>query len=454
MNLLLLLLVSLFARGVPLDVDALTRGPGVRIASLSTATHACAYWGPNEDHPATCVHRWKPKSGAGEEVAIVSTLATWAPGEPFVKPIAGGYGAPRSMLVARRVDGAWQVATGPPPDFTRLGVATVYGNWRDAGEVGGAGVELHPNPNATLAMVDCTAARMPVAAFHSRTGEILTRRELGDWFEYRLDRGDAQRNPFFLREPVLDPVAWQVQPHDQYHLSRAFMDALGIWRATGDPACRALILVYAEDARIAWTLGGKDPDAGSSYEPFSLRRRLLAAEANPGRGGDIVRGVAWTLRLFAAAVEVGAPNRAEFEAEIKAMLRYVRLVQMPSGAFYDARYGYGLDQDEPVDVWGLDVRKGWCPSWQVPFLVRAVWEAQKVVPGTTRLARAIVLDAKKLWRGPRVPGEDGSPPGLPRYLVVSVDGIPVFEVTEGVGPARGYYDDDAFTVFAEAAAGR
>lgn len=451
---------STISEAPTLDVDALVRGEaGVRVPGLATPEYACEFYAPTAAHPALSVHVWRPRAaGTGAPVAIVSTDACWAPGEPFVKPHAGGLGAPRSMVVARMKRGAWRVAAPVGPSFERVGpVATVYGNWKDPGEVSGWEIYLHPPDGESFDLVDCTAARMPVAAWNTRTGLPLTRAELGDWFEYRLDRGDGGifQLPHFQREPVLDPKAWSVKAHDSYHLARAYMRALGLWRAHQDPVARALILMYAEDARIAWTLGGKDPDQGSSWEPFSLRRRTLAAEKNPGRGGDIVRGVAWSLRLGVAALEVGAPNRAEWEAWVAAMLRYVRLVQMPSGAFYSASYGFGQDQDEPWLVFGLDRRKGECPSWQVPFLVRAVWEAQAEMPRVRELARAIVLDAEKLWgpRTPRVAGEDNAPAGLPRYLVTSVDGIPVAQITEGVGPARPYYDADAFAVFAAARAG-
>ena len=298
------------------------------------------------------------------------------------------------------------------------------------------------------------SSKRPKPAVCSRTGEILTRENaLGWWWEYRLDRGDGAifRYPHFLREPAFDPDAWAVKAFDHYHGARAFMDWLGDYRATRSPISRTLILVTAEDARVAYTLGDV-PQWSDQWTPFSLKRDLESARANPGKGGRIQRGTAWTLRLFVAALEVGPPNRAEFEAVVESLLVYIRTTQLPSGAFYDARFGAGLDQDEPWLVLGLDKRKGEQPSWQSPFLIRACWEAQKQVPRLRPLAREIVLNAERLWgpKTPRVRGEDSAPDGLPRYLVTSVNGEPVLEITEGVGPARPYYDADAFAVFAEA----
>ena len=436
---------------------------GIRVPAFSDENWACAFYPPTSAYPALSVHVWKAKrAGVGEDRAIISTNACWTPpASDFVKPTPDGLGEPRSMVVARKHAGVWTIASPRGPPFTKVGYATLYGNAWDAGEVSGWEIFLHPpDDGADLeALVDCIAARMPVAAWDTRTGLPLTRAELGTWFEYRLDRGDGdiQNLPHFLRKPVLDARAWAVRAHDQYHGARAFMRPLGKYRADHDPIARALISLYAADAMNAYTLGDV-PKWSEQWTPFSLRRDIDAALANPGKGGRIVRGEAWTLRLLVAALEVGAPNRAELEAHVAALLRYIRAVQMPSGAFYDARFGAGLDQDEPWlnPLLLLAKNKGECPSWQVPFLVRAVWEAQKQLPSQRELCIAIVLDAEKLWgpRTPRVDGEDGAPAGLPRYLVTSIDGTPVAEITEGVGPARPYYDSDAFECFAEARAAR
>lgn len=435
----------------------------VRVAGLSTREWKCSFYRPSPQNPALSVHLFKPvRSELGAPVAIVSSNACWTPGDPFLVPQPGGLGQPRSMVVLRQVRGVWSIAAPRGPPFTKLGFATLYGNPWDAGEVGGGGIVLHPPTNPSLDVVDCIAARMPVAAFDRKTGEILTRENgLGSWFEHKLDRGDDSdavrqgrtpifRYPHFLRDPVFDPDAWAVKPHDSYHLSRAFMDALGAWREKRDPISRAYILVCAEEARVAWTLA--DLPVDPNWGKFSLKNSLAAARAAPGHGGYIVRGVAWPLRLFAAAIEVGAPNRAEFEAVIEGILEYWRAVQLPSGALYSAPFGYGLDQDQPWNTYGLAKNKSESTSWQNPFAIRAIWECQRQVPRLRPIAREIVLKCEKLWgpKTPRVPGEDNSPPGLPLYLVVAVDGVPVAEVTEGVGLARGYYDADAFAVFAEA----
>lgn len=418
-----------------------------RLAAASTAKHACAWDGG--------AYTWKPKSGTGPTLKLV-TNGSWMPGADFTRARFTDL-PPRGMYVER--DGV--ISKGVGDKYHPIGHVGVVGHGDDItnpGVQGGYMIDLAPPAEPSYAVMDCTIARSPVALPHTATGALLTRENaLGSWFEYRLDRTpehtsgtSIQTLPHFLTQPMGDPMAWSVRAHDQYHAYRAYQHALGLWRRDQDPIARWFILTLAEDARIAWTMNGKPQDAGSSWVPFSLRSLLAAAEANPGKGGTIVRGWAEILQLFAAALEVGAPNRTDFELTIGGMMRYAQLVQMPSGALYSAVYGYGMDQDEPVLVFNLPTNKQWTTSWQHTFACAAIDQAMIQFPSTQRKGKIILTGLKKLWgpATPRVPGEDGQAEGLPRYLVTAIDGMPVPMITDGVGPARSMYDQVAFDVFA------
>ena len=440
-----------------------------RLAAASTAKHACAWDGIS--------HTWKPKDGNGPTIRLVNN-GTWMPGADFTAP-RSKFLPPRGLYVER--NGSTYSGHGEKfhdicmfdrlEDFTDLDPRTPnelsvvgYGyDLTNPGEQGGHDIDLHPPAELSYTIMDCTIARCPVALYHTATGAILTRENaLSNWFEYSLSRkpgnnapgtNDIQVIPHFLRKPVGDPFAWSVVPHDEYHLCRAFMHALGLWRRDQDPVARWFINTLAEDARVCWTTM-KLADylrAGA----FSLESALAAAKAAPHKGGRIVRGVAWVLRLGVANLEVGTSNAAEWKAWVAAMVTYCELVQLPCGAFHSAPISHEADQGEPWYEFGLADNKQECPSWQVPFLIVALWEAQKQIPRLRPRVVEILRKAKKLWSvaTPRVPGEDGSGPGLPRYLVTAIDGMPVPLVTEGVGPARAYYDSYASTCFEEAGLG-
>ena len=320
------------------------------------------------------------------------------------------------------------------------------------GDVGGAFIELHPpatgcTPGCVYTWMD----RSPVAAYHRGTGKPLTRRDIGISPEYRLQRGSdsIERLPMFLRgaEPA-DLQSWEAP--DEAHLVRTYMRALGLWRATKSPVARWHILMVAADAMLSYQMAIIPQTSG--WVPFSLGQQVRDAIANPHKGGRIVRGIAWVLRVLVAALEVGAPNREEIEITIGAILTYWQAVQLENGALYSASFGYGMDQDAPVYVWGLDPTYNWTTSWQTPFAVRALWETQHQIPRERRRVIGIMAGLKKQWDPEvmRVPGEDGSAPGLPLYLVTGENGVPLPKITWGVGAARGYADADSFSCFSEA----
>jgi hypothetical protein len=348
----------------------------------------------------------------------------------------------------------------------RDGVQWTEGFWthldpHNPGDVGGPFVELHPVPRVDAATVDTWIDRTPTAAYHRGTGMPLQRRDLGSWFEYRLDRGPnpIQRLPQFVR-PQEPADLCSGEAADEYHLVRAFMRALGRWRQQRCPLARWAIIGLAEDARLAYTMQGKPQDAGSSWVPFSVTSMLAGANANPEHGGRIVRGIAWVLRLLDAALEVGTPYAAETQATIAALLTYWETVVTPGGALYNApRFNANgdetwADNGEAWHLYDMASNKSECPSWQVPFGVRALWEAQHQMPRLRPRVVALLARIKRLWDTcAKVPDMYGGAPGLPLYLVTAVDGVPVRRITEGVGQARSMYDADAFACFREAGLG-
>lgn len=395
------------------------------------------------------VHRWQRD---GHETVYNVSNGAWGPGDHDVVTLESPFAEtprhfiPRAQWCSRPAREDAKLASGWAPRMVPT----------DPGEQGGGGIEIHPRANPTTARADSWADRTPTAAYHRGTGLPLKRRDVGNWFEYRMDRlpshsePEIQRLPMFDRNEPLWPTHFWEAP-DEYHLCRAYMEDLGLWRLQRDPVARWRILSLAEDMRLSYTLEGKQQDVGSSWVPFSLRTMLQKAEASPGKGGKIVRGVAWSMRLGVAALEVGPPNPEEWRTWLAAMIRYCGLVQLPCGGFYSATYGYGMDQDEPWLLYDLDETKQECPVWQVSFLVRALWEAQKQLPGKKRQVVGILTNAKKIWdTAPYVADEYGGAPGPNRYCVTAVNGALVPTITEGVAPARTENQADTMACFAEA----
>lgn len=333
---------------------------------------------------------------------------------------------------------------------------TSYLDPHNPGDVSGAFVTLHPTA-AMPGVSDSWLDRTPLAAFDTRSGLPLTRRELGTGWEYRLDRGrDRIQNlpdPRWERDTNTSVSGWEAC--DEYHLERPYMTWLAEWRETRNPLARWAIVALAADALLAYQPAVIP--ATSAWQPFSLGRMLIDAQRTPHRGGRIVRGVAWVLRLLAAAVEVGTHQLDETRTAISGLVRYAKLVQLPSGAFYDAPWADAngvptwADNGEAWLLYGMDTRLGECPSWQIPFLVRALWEAQVAVPELRREVTSIVRGAMRVWETcPRVVDRWGGAPGLPYYLATSFDRMPVESVTAGVGESNSMYDADAFAVFVRA----
>ncbi|UOF80083.1 hypothetical protein [Caudoviricetes sp.] len=320
------------------------------------------------------------------------------------------------------------------------------------GDVGGAFIDDDVNPKLEICrpeVIDSWIDRSPLWAVHRGTGEPLTRRDLGV-FEYRLDRGagDTQRLPQFNRavgSPFPHLNSWEAP--DEYHLLRTFSRAARAGLA-GDRLSRAHAIMTAEDVMLAYQM--QEVPQTSDWIPLSLARLKRDARAAPGRGCRIQRGLAWSLLSVVRALQLcrGLPQAERYRTWIASMVTYVEAAQLVNGAFCSFSHGYGMDQDEPWDMYGMDVNESEAPSWQMPFLIFALHEASREVPEVTRRVVGILTKCAKIWRVvSKVPDMYGGAPGLPLYLSVARFGAPHQKIVTGVGPARSMYDVHAFRAF-------
>lgn len=371
--------------------------------------------------------------GAGR--IVVRSNAAWAPGMPTVKH--GAYLPARFLTVERT-------------RARRLmpHALTGWGNNLDGGEQGGHGIVLMPTAG-TLAELDGTMERMPIAAFHAVTGEPLTRADLGFQDEYLLsaatpsDGSPLQFRAFASSLAQTHPQArWQ--RIDAAHLIRAYSAAM-VLAGQGDPVARFWLICCAHDVIRSYAVKRTRSDG----QGWSLAAQEENVAARPGTGGlGIVRWNAWSLRCVVEAYRV-APSRM-FADWIRRYVSVWQKGQAVTGPLERHDYASGLDQQEPVRIFGLDPRYEWCTSWQHPFAVRAVREAMRYVP-ECEADGLNILRRIKPWLSdvPFVQGEDSSAPWLPRYLVIAKDGVLLDKVTWGVGPARGYYGADMVQCFQE-----
>lgn len=383
---------------------------------------------------------WNARRGThtftGPSTIVVHSNAAWKSGMP---PVRHGEHLPaRFMQVDRTLLRRLRGAIGWPPPMKG------WGNVTDGGEQGGQGVELYPAwRDDRLRELDGTIERHAIGACHADTGAPITREDLGSG-EYVLHAATMNDGvPFqlwpFVGQDWAHPLAhWQ--RIDGAHLIRAYAAAVAAWNAKRDPVARMWLILVAHEVVRSYAFertGG-----------WSLASMEDNVHATPHTGGlGITRWNAWCLRAVVEA-QKAAPCRL-FSSWIQRYVDVLYLGQAENGALERHKYGEGLDQEEPVRLFGLDPRFEWCTSWQTPFLVAAVREAMRAVPMVYGHGRTILERARLLWDVPYVAGEDGSQPGLPRYLVIAESGRLLERVTWGVGPARPYYDGDAFRCFAE-----
>jgi hypothetical protein len=403
----------------------------------------------------TC--EWNARKGAhtfkrGGQTIVVRSNAI--PGAKHTAALPLRYARVDRTLLRRLA--AWALL---PPRLRAHGDPTVqpgdlvgFGNVTDGGEQGGQGIELLPTwTPETRAAMDGTIERHPCFAFNATSGAPLTRAEIGFAEQYTLDAATPNTGRPSQFAPFVAPYSGKYerwQRIDGAHLVRAFEYAVAQFAHDRDPISRFDLVNVGHDVMRSYTT--------SETNGWSLAAMERNVFASPHTGGlGITRWNAWCLRAVVEA-QRAAPSRV-FADWIRRYVGVLYMGQAECGAFERHKFGDGIDQGEPVLLFGLPERYEWCTSWQVPFMVRAVREAMRVVPETQSQGRVILERAKRLWdRAPVVGGDvyDGiaTASGLNRYLVIAENGVLVDRVTMGVGPARALYDADAFACFAEVGA--
>jgi hypothetical protein len=183
-------------------------------------------------------------------------------------------------------------------------------------------------------------------------------------------------------------------------------------------------------------------------------RRNVALYPHLAKLGTI-RWLAWCIRAVAEAYRV-CPSR-EFRAWLIMAVELIEEGQASNGSFGDFYHGDGQIQEQPWEVKQPGYEKlpeldGSAPSWEQPFMIRAVTEAAKLLHNidTTNRARAIVSRFTAMMKlCPTVPSKYNSYPGLPYWLITSRNRTLVPVITEGIGHADSRYEPDVYACAVE-----
>lgn len=434
---------------------------------------------------------WNPRVGhtfsRGIERIRVRSNGAWRPGMSNV--VHGPHLPARFMQVDRGLIELARTAVLGPRRLRGFGENTSptgvrelkgWGNNTDGGEQGGQGIDLHPRfTRTTIAELDGTIERHPIAAFHFDTGMPLTRDDLGYSANYVLDSATVASNPPFQFEQFIgggwpNPAVVTWQRIDVYHYCRAFNAAVAAWHARRDWVAFVWLLCCAQEV-LRWLPMRPVTNGDSLYQ----RLRNLEASGHHGKMG-VVRGRAHALRVVVEAAralqdlparnEAQAVTLAMFEEWISGAIDAEFLNQMPNGSYTsntsdepssEQGQPWSVIQPRAYAVGGapdfskgsfrlLSTNEGEAPSWQLCFLSVALAEAAQVVPEKLPRVRVILAGHKRIFDTcPLVP--DRYHPeviGLPYWLVVSRDGASI-PVTEGIGLADTTYDADALRAFTE-----
>lgn len=434
---------------------------------------------------------WNPRVGhtwsRGISRVRVRSNGAWKPG---MAPVKHGNLLPaRFMQVDRGLIDLARAALGFPRRMRGFGENTSstgarplkgWGNVTDGGEQGGQGIVLHPRyTRTTLAELDGTIERHPIAAFHFDTGMPLTRDDLGYSANYVLDGATVASNPPYQLAQFIgggwpNPAVVTWQRIDVFHYCRAFNAAVAAWHAKRDPVGFFQLLACAHEV-LRWLPLLPVTNGDSLYQ----RLRNLEASGHHGKMG-VVRGRAHALRVVVEAAralqdlasrnEAQAATLATFEVWIRDAIDAEFLNQMSNGSYTSNT------ADEPSSEQGLpwsviqpraympggtpDFSKGSfrllstseseAPSWQLCFLTVALAEAAQVVPEKLDRVRVILRGHQRIFETcERVADRyHADKSGLPYWLVVSRDGAAV-PVVEGIGLADTTYDADAYRAFSE-----
>ena len=395
---------------------------------------------------------------------------------------------PGYATLSVRASGADLVPRGATAERTRRRRFLPYqlrgwGNNTNGNDQGGQGIELKPAWRSdTLAALDGTIERHPVCAF-TASGDLLTRAQLGYGFEYTPanDRPQVQRIPALAGNLPSSGDALTWERIDPAHLIRAFGPAVAAWKERRDPIAFWWLQVVANDVMLSYA---DQKIVGGTYATWSLAQMAenaattYSASTPGGRKGTAafgeLRAHAWSLRAVVEAMRAlddamdsnlydDGGLSARYDAWISTFIRLVHDVQAENGALTCNDYLQGQDQSQP---WFTDQLAGTpdrtapyllrfdeleIATFQVPFMLRALYEAQALLQDAdcTAMVREVVRKWMRVYRTcPLVPSEYGSGAyGLPHYIVVqNGDGL-VPALVSGIGRATdGQYAPDARTV--------
>ena len=330
----------------------------------------------------------------------------------------------RNRILVRRGEHPGQLIVQRDWLSRTFNLAPPYYGEPDGGLQGGSGIDLYPvKTRETQAQMDGVIRRHHIARFDEQGEPVMP------W--------PGPRYPLAAR-----PQGDSYQAIDGAHLIRAYSHAVALRR---DPVARMWLILCAYDVLRRFPLVPFTDGDGPEYSLASMETNVWRYPHSGALG--ITRENAWCLRCVVEAQRVAPCSM--FEEWISRFIAMMETGQARNGAVERVGPSSGLHQGEPWSMFGLTADVEVCASWQVPFAVVALDEAVKVMPNLQPKVRTILSFISPWWQTvPLVPGEDGSAHGLPRYLVVARGGVLVPTITEGVGPARGYYDYAAKAIFA------
>lgn len=385
---------------------------------------------------------------------------------------------PGAAMLSVRTSGADLVPRGATVERTRRRrylpyALTGWGEVTNGNAPGGQGITLNPAWQAdTLAALDGTIERHNVCAF-TESGELLTRERLGYGFEYTPvnDPPQVQRIPALSGPLPSSGPALGWQRIDPAHLIRAFGPAVAAWRERRDPIAFWDLQRNANDAMLHYADQKVGAGDGFRWSLAQIAENAATTHKGSAQFGEI-RAHAWSLRAVVEAYRARLQEwPKEFEEPlaqwIRTFVRTVHDIQAPNGALACNDIGSGQEQGQPWFVeqaeWTstyenqvpqgqsaglLSARETELPSWQMPFMLRALYEAHVVLADAevTAMVKDIVRKWMRVWRTcERIPGEYGGV-GLPKYIVVSRDGALMPTLSEGIGAGITEYDGDSFEV--------
>ena len=287
-----------------------------------------------------------------------------------------------------------------------------YGNVHDGGEQGGGDINLRFRYD------------------QARLDGTIERHAIGWWEPDGTPHMPGTRYPLQQFEPT-SPYA----KIDGAHYLRAFEYA----GASLEPVANFWRKTCSADVRRRFSYEPFSDAEGPEYSLGTMWVNVQGAARGSGALG-ICRELAHALRAVVES-QRGLTTFEEFEW-IRRMLTTIELGQAENGAVEAHTYGCGVAQEEAeARAFGIPEGTYWCVSWQVPYLIRAVYEAMRVEPGFRELGRRIIARFKPWYV--RWPGT------LPRYLIMGRNGQPVKTITEGVGPGIPTWDADARYIIAE-----